>query len=73
MTIDKGTDHSTPFIFDGTEKDERVVVKIQYTIDNKEVSVFNYKKTIFDKINILFCSENLNSIEGFPKRKGKPY
>jgi len=73
ITIEKDIDHSTPFIFDAIEKDEKIDVTIKYTIENEKPSIFNYKNAIIDKINTLFCAEDFNPVEGFSGKKGKPY
>lgn len=73
ITIDKGLDHSTPLIFDAIEKDEKIEITIQYTINNEKPIIFNYKNSFIEKINNIFIDESFNIDDELFGRKGKPY
>jgi len=73
ITIDKDLDHSTPLIFDAIEKDEKIDITIQYTINNEKPIIFNYKNSVIEKINNIFIDESFNTDDELFGRKGKPY
>jgi len=73
LTIDKDLDHSTVFIFNAIENDEKIDITLKYFIEGEESSIINYNNVIIDHIQSLFCAEGFKFDDNLAIRQGKPY